>query len=97
MPSKAPTPCSICSTLGPCEHRGAPRRYRASRAWTEQSRALIAAHVAEHGWTCPGWGDDHQPHPETDLTTHHVQSLATHGPDGELVVLCRSMNSALGS
>lgn len=96
MPSKAPTPCAICSTLGACPHRGAARRYRASRSWAEQSRALIAAHVAEHGWTCPGW-EDHQPHPCDDLTTHHVASLATHGPGGELVVLCRSENSALGA
>lgn len=95
-PSKAPTPCPRCSTLGPCEHRGAPRRHRSTAAWTEQSRQLIADHVARHGWWCPGFGD-HDPHESDDLTTHHVASLALHGETGEHVVLCRAENSRLGA
>lgn len=98
MPTRAPTPCPVCSTLGACPHRGQARRTRSSRTWTTTSADTIAAHVAIHGWTCPGWPDTHHaPHPSTDLTVHHVDQLHSSGHDtGRHAVLCRSENSAIG-
>lgn len=43
---------------------------------------MIAAHVATHGWNCPGWKRDS--HPSTDLTLDH-------GPPQR--VMCRGCNS----
>ena len=63
-----------------------------------KSRRIREAWVARHGWLCAGWGDDHPPHPSTDLTVHHVASLAATGTDtGEYVVLCRAMNARIGA
>lgn len=57
----------------------------------------VSDHVAIHGWLCPG-DDQHEAHPCTDLTAHHVDAVAGGGdPAGRLAVLCRSRNSAIGA
>lgn len=81
----------------PCQRRH-DRAHNARRpdlhdpAETARRAHAVAAHVAAHGWWCPGDGPDHPPHPSRDLTAHHVTGPG-HGP---LRVLCRSRNSAIG-
>lgn len=70
---------------------------KATRTYAERKRraAAVRAHVRRHGWNCPG-DDQHQAHPCTDLTAHHIDAIAAGGrPDGPLAVLCRSRNSAI--
>lgn len=54
-------------------------------------KAAVAAHVAVHGWMCPGWERD--PHPSRDLTAAHSVAVANGGLGSPLSVLCRSCNS----
>lgn len=57
----------------------------------------VREHIRKHGPVCLG-DDQHGPHRCTDLTAHHVRAVAGGGaPHGELQVLCRSRNSAIGS
>ena len=61
-------------------------------------RAAVAAHVAEHGHVCPGWG--RPPHDALDLTADHVTARsnpAGPGETGDLAVLCRSCNARKGA
>lgn len=54
----------------------------------------VAAHRKLHGNWCPGW-EHHPPHHASDLTADHVIAIANGGhPQGELIVRCRSCNSA---
>jgi hypothetical protein len=74
----------------PCRYGDACRyaakaKYRGD--WPELSRECIGAHVARHGWWCPGWGVD--PHESHDLTTDHVVD----GDPTLLQVLCRGCNT----
>jgi hypothetical protein len=64
-----------------CHRRKRNNRYGGN--WTTRSRTTIAAHLATHGPTCPGW--QRPPHPinAADLTLDH-----------ETGVLCRACNSA---
>ncbi len=91
---KASTPCVRCGVIGqcPCEarRRGAARaanvdlqarrRARYGAAWAATSRRAVAAHVAVHGWWCPGWRID--AHVSSDLTLDHERGI-----------LCRSCNA----
>lgn len=89
--------CLVCHQLR-CDHQGQARRTRSAWSWTQHSRTLIAEHVTDHGWWCPGL-DDHMPHDVQagDLTVHHLDQLAGTGEDtGRHVVLCRSENSRIG-
>jgi hypothetical protein len=89
-----PSPASRCPACqaawerqrGTPERRGYDRRYRRLRA------QVIAGHVAEHGWTCPGHGRG--PHPARDLTAHHRRWPALL-PD-DLAVLCNACNASAG-
>lgn len=59
--------------------------------------AAVRAHVALHGWVCLG-DDKHPVHECQDLTAHHVAAVAAGGDaHGELAVICRSRNSAVGA
>lgn len=71
------------------------RNYRPG--WTRLSQQTIAAHVAAHGWTCPGWR--RPAHPSRSLTADHRIPVAAGGASvpGNLGVLCRSCNSAKGA
>jgi 5-methylcytosine-specific restriction endonuclease McrA len=79
-------------------HRARTTPTKRTRDWTEinRRRAAVKAHVAEHGWTCPGYG--RPSHPSHDLTADHVTAIARGGrPDGPLAVLCRECNGRKGA
>lgn len=86
--------CLDCRQLGrrsPCLSCAARRK-----AWrnSESARcaAVVAAHRAEFGDWCPGWGVP--PHPSDDLTADHVVAGSALG---RLAVLCRSCNARKGN
>jgi hypothetical protein len=61
---------------------------------------MIARHVGEFGWTCPGDGVEHPAHPSRDLTLDHIDQLQDDGAPFDPAntrVLCRSRNSATGA
>lgn len=62
---------------------------------------MIARHVGEFGWVCPGDGPDHPAHASRDLTLDHIVEMQAGGAafpsDDQLRVLCRSRNSANGA
>jgi hypothetical protein len=61
---------------------------------------MIARHVGQFGWTCPGDGSDHPGHATTDLTCDHVVALEDGGAPFDPAntrILCRSWNSTLGA
>jgi len=55
------------------------------------SAALIAEHVALHGWYCSGDGEHHQVHPSTDLVADHL--TAGH-PELGYRIVCRAWNTS---
>lgn len=105
--------CPNLSTEGRCAtHRAAARKAEDARRGTRTERGLdnrwlrmsaraVRAHVAAHGWVCPGWQRDlHEVEPG-QLTGDHIvpRSVAperTHDPTN-LQVLCLACNSAKGS
>jgi hypothetical protein len=103
--------CTVCGvvTSGPgsrCAHHARPsNRSRhnvlyGTRAWQRLSARLIAAHVGDVGWLCPGDGPDHRAHPSRSLTVDHIAPLSAGGAPfdrGNLRILCRSRNSELGA
>ncbi len=102
----------ICSVCGKRTNRG-PRcatHQRRSQGtgsavhsdpqWTLLSRTMIAHHVGQYGWVCPGDGPEHPAHPSRALTTDHVVQLQEGGAPFDRAntrVLCRSRNSANGA
>ncbi|SDN73552.1 hypothetical protein SAMN04489726_7992 [Allokutzneria albata] len=77
------------------------RAKRAMRPYThaEQQRraAAVAAHRAQHGEWCPGWGPRraHVVQLPNILTADHVVPVGAGGDEGgRLVVRCRVCNSA---
>ncbi len=61
---------------------------------------MIARHVGQHGYVCPGDGPEHPAHPTRDLTLDHVVALIDGGAPFDPAntrVLCRSRNSANGA
>lgn len=75
------------ATQAAYERTPARKAYKAKRyggTWAADSKATRAAHVAQHGWTCPGYKRD--PHPSADLVVDH-----------DLGVLCRSCNAVKAS
>jgi hypothetical protein len=69
----------------------------------DRNREVVEQWVAAFGYVCPGVARlDHAPHvadPERNpLTAEHIDAVTlTHDERGELSVLCRSINSALGA
>jgi hypothetical protein len=64
------------------------------------SKRMIARHVGQHGYVCPGDGPEHPAHPTRDLTLDHVTALIDGGAPFDPAntrVLCRSRNSANGA
>ena len=60
--------------------------------WTRLSRRMIARHVGQYGWVCPGDGPDHPAHPTRDLTLDHVVAIVEGGAPFDSAntrVLCR--------
>jgi hypothetical protein len=89
------------ASSGPCDdcrrtyERNKSRRRRRTAAERRRRQALIAAHVREHGWVCPGF--EREPHASDDLTADHLEPQAHGGrPESEIRVLCRSCNSRRG-
>jgi 5-methylcytosine-specific restriction protein A len=69
------------------------KRLRRPYSGTEQRRRAeaVAAHRAQSGDWCPGWGVS--AHGSRDLTADHVVPVAMGGAEaGDLAVLCRSCN-----
>jgi hypothetical protein len=101
-------PCLDCGTPGrgtrcPTHQaqrqraKDARRPQRRSHAEQQRRRQAVADHVATYGWVCPGW-QGHPPHPSHDLTAHHADAVGAGGSEhGPLVVVCRSLNSSIGS
>lgn len=68
--------------------------------WSALSHRMIARHVGQYGYVCPGDGAEHAPHPSRDLTLDHVHALADGGAPfdpGNTRVLCRGENSTNGA
>lgn len=91
----APSPCLDCGTLTTttrcttCQ-QAADQQRNARRThyhgnWTTLSRTTRDAWVAQHGWTCPGYGTT-PPHPARNLTLDHTTGR----------VLCLPCNIAAG-
>lgn len=86
-----------------CSNQVEATRTRAKRARrpytsTEQHRRATAvqAHVAAHGYWCPGWRTP--PHPSQDLTADHPVEVARGGAETQpLETLCRSCNGRKGA
>jgi 5-methylcytosine-specific restriction endonuclease McrA len=57
----------------------------------------IKAHVAAHGWLCPGF--ERSPHPSRDLTGDHILPRSRGGKNipNNIAVMCRSCNSRKGA
>ena len=93
-------PGSRCPAHAPGPTRSHPNPLYGSRAWRRISKRVLAAHVGEHGWWCPGDGPEHAPHPSPSLTVDHIVTLSAGGAPldrANLRVLCRSRNSELGA
>lgn len=75
---------TLIRTGSRCPRHRTEQRMKYHGAWPATSKAAITAHVAEHGWHCPGYGTRHQPHPSTDLVLDHPT----------MKVMCRQINTA---
>ena len=85
--SKRVCPEPGCPTLtngGPCQqHRRESPTYLVRDKAERNRRALtVAAWIAEHGWTCPGW--QRPAHPSRDLTAAHTIAVALGGAHSPL-------------
>lgn len=94
MPTRPPRPSSDARRRRPRPSGG--KRY--GSAWTAKARAAVAAHLAENGPVCPGWGVPPHPVDPDDLTVDHPVALANGGGHDQPVgVLCRRCNAAKGA
>jgi hypothetical protein len=103
--------CTVCGVVtsrstGRCsEHPrlsgiGANHHVHADARWARLSKRMIARHVGQYGYVCPGVGPEHPTHPTRDLTLDHVLALIDGGAPFDPAntrVLCRSRNSANGA
>lgn len=101
--------CTVCGCVTSASRCGLHPRTSAIGAnhavhtdprWTALSKRMIARHVGQYGWVCPGDGAEHSAHPSTDLTGDNIVPLEEGGApfDGANVrVLCKSWNSTLGA
>jgi 5-methylcytosine-specific restriction protein A len=89
---------SRCSKHPRLSGIGANHRIHADPRWARLSKRVIARHVGQHGYVCPGYGRD--AHPASDLTIDHVVPLAAGGLPFDIAncaVLCGSCNSTKGA
>ena len=103
--------CTVCGVVtsrstGRCgEHPrlsgiGANHHVHADPRWARLSKRMIARHVGQYGYRCPGDGPEHPAHPTRDLTLDHILALIDGGAPFDPAntrVLCRSRNSANGA
>lgn len=95
----APTRCAKHQTQRNSElRRTTPTKVARENPEVRAHRAAaVDAHVAQHGWVCPG-DDQHDRHKTHDLVADDPMPIALGGdPLQELVVMCRSANSRLGA
>src|SRR5664280_3011745 len=80
--------CSVCGKFtraSRCAAHPSKKGSTASRAvhtdprWVRLSQRMIARHVGQYGWVCPGDGAEHPAHPTRDLTLDHVLALIDGG------------------
>jgi hypothetical protein len=77
------------------EERKVTTHRRAARE-RKRRQTLIAEHVRQYGWVCPGF--ERPPHPSHDLTCDHLVAQARGAaPESEIRVLCRSCNGRRGA
>lgn len=88
---------SYCRQCAPAVEARRHNRAYDTPEWRRRRAAAIRAHVAAHGWVCPGYR--RPPHPSRDLTVDHPVALAAGGSllEQGLEVLCRSCNSVKGA
>jgi len=70
---------SRCSKHPRLSGIGANHHVHADPRWARLSKRVIARHVGQYGWICPGDGLEHPAHPARDLTTDHVLALMEGG------------------
>jgi 5-methylcytosine-specific restriction enzyme A len=88
--------CPACARVQERQRAQRPTNLTRDTAERRRRAAAVAAHRAQFGDLCPGWGRQ-GPHPSTDLTADHVVAVAAGGdPHGELEVRCRSCNGRKG-
>src|SRR5699024_2414916 len=90
--------CDACEREHSQRQTNSKRRRRPVATSAEQTRRkqVVAAHVALHGYVCPGW--ECPPHPSMDLTADHITSYKqSTSENGSLQVLCRVCNGRKGS
>jgi 5-methylcytosine-specific restriction endonuclease McrA len=93
-------PGSRCTAHARQSNRSRHNPFYSTREWQHLSTRVIAAHVGEFGWVCPGDDPDHRAHPSRSLTVDHIVTLSAGGAPldrANLRVLCRSRNSELGA
>ena len=102
-------PCTVCGRLSSASRcslhpkpRGVGSAVHSDPRWTRLSRRMIARHVGQYGWVCPGDGDEHPSHPVApgQLTTDHVLPIEQGGAPFDPAntrILCKSWNSHLGA
>lgn len=91
---------SRCSKHPNLSRIGANHAVHTDPRWSRLSKRMIARHVGQYGWVCPGDGPEHPAHPTRDLTTDHVLALEDGGAPldpANTRVLCKSRNSANGA
>ena len=89
---------SRCSKHPRLSGIGANHYVHADPRWARLSRRVIARHVGQHGYVCPGY--QRPAHRAADLTADHVVPLAAGGAPLDIAncaVLCRSCNSTKGA
>ena len=91
---------SRCSKHPRLSGIGANHHVHADPRWARLSKRVIARHVGQYGYVCPGDGSEHPAHRTQDLTLDHVVQLQEDGAPFDAAntrVLCRSRNSANGA
>ena len=71
---------------------------RRTSAWRRLAKRTVEAHVARHGWTCPGWHHPAHPVRSGDLAADHPEPLVLGGEPlpAHPGVLCSSCNARKG-
>lgn len=99
-------PCRRCGRPRPpgrCPGCGWTKRRRdlTTRTHRHHANRLIAAHVQQHGYRCPGWPRTrgwHDAHPhDNPLTADHTTAHTHHPGTPADAVLCRACNSRKGA
>ena len=92
--------CDRCGRPGFANHFGRTPDHPARRtsAWRRLAKRTVEAHVALHGWTCPGWHREPHPVRPGELAADHPVPLVLGGEPlpARSGVLCASCNARKG-